>query len=126
MTTVDFLDTEGNPIGQITLTDTGELQADPWLESVAASWRAQGRSDAEFARHYDGWSNGQVIGRIRGEENTVATTPKLGSGARFKKLAAQLAGKGAKDPKALAASIGRKKYGASKFGRLAAKKQQSE
>lgn len=59
--------------------------------------------------------------RIRREENTVATTPKLGSGARFKKLAAQVAAKGAKDPKAVAASIGRKKFGARKFGRLAAK-----
>lgn len=56
----------------------------------------------------------------------MADTPKLGSGARFKKLVAQVAAKGAKDPKALAASIGRKKYGAKKFGRLAAKKQQSE
>ena len=56
----------------------------------------------------------------------MADTPKLGSGARFKKLVAQVAAKGAKDPKALAASIGRKKYGATKFGRLAGKKQQSE
>lgn len=53
----------------------------------------------------------------------MAETPKLGSGARFKKLVAKVAAKGAKDPKAVAASIGRKKYGASRFGRLAAKKQ---
>lgn len=56
----------------------------------------------------------------------MADTPKLGSGARFRKLVAQVAAKGAKDPKALAASIGRRKYGAHKFGRLAAKKRQSE
>jgi len=51
----------------------------------------------------------------------VADTPKLGTGTRFKKLVAQLAAKGASDPGALAASIGRKKYGPAKFGRLAAK-----
>ena len=55
----------------------------------------------------------------------MADTPKLGSGARFKKLVAQVAAKGATDPKALAASIGRKKYGAKKFGRLAAKAAES-
>lgn len=56
----------------------------------------------------------------------MADTPKLGSGARFKKLVAQLAAKGASDPGALAASIGRKKYGPSKFGRLAAKAAKSK
>ena len=45
---------------------------------------------------------------------------KLGGGGRFQKLAAQLKGKGVKDPKALAASIGRKKYGAGKMAKLAA------
>jgi HK97 family phage prohead protease len=45
--------------------------------------------------------------------------PKLGTGARFKKLSASLAAKGAKDPGALAAYIGRKKLGKAKFGKLA-------
>jgi hypothetical protein len=47
--------------------------------------------------------------------------PKLGTGARFKKLSASLAAKGASDPGALAAYIGRKKFGAGKFAKLAAK-----
>lgn len=45
--------------------------------------------------------------------------PKLGTGERFKKLATKLSAKGVKDPDALAASIGRKKYGAKKMTRLA-------
>ena len=45
--------------------------------------------------------------------------PKLGSGARFKNLTKSL--KGARNPKALAAYIGRKKYGKKKFQKLAAK-----
>jgi hypothetical protein len=46
---------------------------------------------------------------------------KLGSGARFKALKSELAGKkGVKNPGALAASIGRKKFGAKKFGALSA------
>lgn len=43
---------------------------------------------------------------------------KLGSGARFKALTKKLSGKGVRDPKALAASIGRRKYGAKKFASL--------
>lgn len=37
----------------------------------------------------------------------------------FKKLTKQLASQGAKDPKALAAAIGRKKYGKEKFQKAA-------
>lgn len=52
----------------------------------------------------------------------MAKKPKLGSGARFSALTQQLAAKpGITDPKALAASIGRKKYGANKFAALGAK-----
>ena len=46
--------------------------------------------------------------------------PKLGSGARFAALKKKLAAQGAKDPGALAASIGRAKYGNKKFNKLAA------
>lgn len=44
--------------------------------------------------------------------------PKLGSGKRFKSLANKLARKGAENPKALAAWIGRKKYGSKKMAKL--------
>ncbi len=47
--------------------------------------------------------------------------PLLGSGERFKQLEGKLAAKGATNPAALAAWIGRKKYGAKKFGMLSAK-----
>lgn len=46
---------------------------------------------------------------------------KLGQGGRFQKLEGQLAAKGAKNPGALAAYIGRKKLGAAKFNKLSAK-----
>ena len=49
------------------------------------------------------------------------TTPKLGSGKRFKRLTKKLKKKGSKNPKALAAWIGRKKYGKKKFQQLANK-----
>jgi len=45
----------------------------------------------------------------------------LGSGERFRRLTAELKQRGVKDPEALAAYIGRKKYGAKKFQQLAAK-----
>lgn len=46
---------------------------------------------------------------------------KLGSGKRFAALKKKLARKGASNPGALAAVIGRKKYGKSKFQKLSAK-----
>lgn len=47
--------------------------------------------------------------------------PPLGSGARFRQLKGKLAKRGASNPGALAAYIGRKKYGAKKFSKLSAK-----
>lgn len=47
--------------------------------------------------------------------------PRPGSGKRFANLKAQLAKKGASNPAALAAYIGRKKDGAKKFAALAEK-----
>lgn len=46
---------------------------------------------------------------------------RLGGGGRYEKLVGQLEKKGVKDPAALSAAIGRKKYGKSKFQSLAAK-----
>ncbi len=45
--------------------------------------------------------------------------PKLGTGERFAHLKGELAAKGAHDPGALAAAIGRKKYGGSKMAKMA-------
>lgn len=45
----------------------------------------------------------------------------LGEGGRFAALKQKLADKGAKNPGALAASIGRKKYGKKRFQELSAK-----
>ncbi len=45
---------------------------------------------------------------------------KPGGGGRFAKLKKELAAKGAEDPAALAAAIGRKKYGSRKMARWAA------
>lgn len=46
---------------------------------------------------------------------------KVGGGGRYRKLVKELAAKGARDPKSLAAYIGRKKYGKAKFQEMAAK-----
>jgi len=50
----------------------------------------------------------------------MAKKAKLGSGKRFASLSKKLSKKGASNPGALAAYIGRKKYGAKKFAKLAA------
>ena len=48
--------------------------------------------------------------------------PKLGTGKRFAQLKSKLAYKGAHNPGALAAYIGRKKYGKRRFAQLSAHK----
>ena len=52
---------------------------------------------------------------------TFVKTHALGSGERFEHLKKQLTAKGAKNPAALAAAIGRKKWGKARFQKLAAK-----
>ena len=49
-----------------------------------------------------------------------AKKPKLGTGKRFAKLKGELAAKGAKSPGALAAWIGRRKFGKKKMAKLSA------
>jgi hypothetical protein len=51
----------------------------------------------------------------------AARKAKLGTGARFASLEKKLGKKGATNPGALAAYIGREKYGAKKFAKLSAK-----
>lgn len=46
---------------------------------------------------------------------------RLGDGSAFRRLTRKLAAKGIRDPKALAAYIGRKKHGKEKFQQLAAR-----
>lgn len=46
--------------------------------------------------------------------------PKLGSGARFSALTQELAARGARNPKALAAYIGAKRHGRKKMQKMAA------
>jgi hypothetical protein len=46
---------------------------------------------------------------------------KLGGGGRFAKVKAAAAKSGARNPGAVAASVGRKKYGKAKFQKMAAK-----
>jgi hypothetical protein len=49
----------------------------------------------------------------------MSRKPKLGTGKRFRSLVAELEAKGARNPKALAAWIGRAHLGAKKFQALA-------
>lgn len=63
------------------------------------------------------------LGHFAGPEVVKAghNTIPLGEGGRFKKLSASIAAKGkVRDPNAVAAAIGRKKYGAKRFAKLSA------
>jgi hypothetical protein len=56
------------------------------------------------------------------DPKVAKSKPKLGSGKRFAQLKGKIAARGGvKDPAAVAAAIGRKKYGAKKFQQLAKK-----
>jgi hypothetical protein len=64
---------------------------------------------------------GEINDKLDALRGLIEKKPPLGSGERFKQLTKKLAKRGAEDPKALAAWIGRKKYGKKKFQALAAK-----
>jgi len=51
----------------------------------------------------------------------AAKKPKLGSGKRFAKIEAEAKKSGAKDPAAVAAAAGMKKYGKKKMEKMAQK-----
>jgi hypothetical protein len=58
--------------------------------------------------------------RAAREKYKKAKKKPLGEGSRFKAVAASAKAGGARNPAAVAAAIGRKKYGKAKFQRLAA------
>jgi len=62
-----------------------------------------------------------VIKIARRKRTTRKKKPPLGTGQRFNQLKRQLSKKGVKNPEALAAWIGRKKYGKTRYQKLAAK-----
>ena len=49
----------------------------------------------------------------------MAKSMRVGGGGRFEALSKKLASKGVRDPKAVAASIGRRKYGAKRMASMA-------
>lgn len=57
---------------------------------------------------------------LRKKQKATQKAAPLGSGARFKALVASIKAGGARNPKAVAASIGRKKFGAKRFAAIAA------
>jgi hypothetical protein len=59
--------------------------------------------------------------KARQNYEQVKKTSKPGTGARFKALAASVKAGGATNPDAVAAAIGRKKYGKKKMATMSAK-----
>lgn len=59
--------------------------------------------------------------KLRKEQKRVQKTAKLGSGARFKAVVKSAKAGGAKNPEAVAAAVGRKKLGKTRFQSLAKK-----
>lgn len=62
-----------------------------------------------------------IAARTSWAHKSTGKKPPLGSGKRFATLKHSLANKGAKNSGALAAYIGRKKFGTKKFAQLSAK-----
>ena len=56
----------------------------------------------------------------RAKQKRIQKTAKLGSGERFKAVAEAAAAGGARNPEAVAAMAGRKKYGVKRMAQMAA------
>lgn len=59
--------------------------------------------------------------RLRNAQEKTQKTAQLGSGARFEALRKSVAAGGARNPDAVAAAVGRKKYGKKRYQKLALK-----
>jgi HK97 family phage prohead protease len=101
----DGLDSSWDGLGEADIPDLSGLEQ-KHFEAAAA--------DLGMAGPEPGAPAGAAAGDVSRAE------PRLGSGKRFANLKASLAAKGAHDPGALAAYIGRKKFGKAKFQKLAA------
>ena len=66
-----------------------------------------------------GWCKEDGRKEDEGQISLMEKKPPLGSGERYKQLVDKLEKQGAKNPRSLAAYIGRKKYGKKKFQQLA-------
>lgn len=60
-------------------------------------------------------------GSMKGGKSEASAKAKPGTGKRFAALEEKLAKRGAKDPKGLAAAIGRAKFGKAKMAKMASK-----
>lgn len=68
-------------------------------------------------------NKGQKIqpGSLKGGKSEPSAKAKPGTGKRFAALEKTLAAKGAENPSALAAALGRAKFGSKKMAKMAAK-----
>jgi len=108
--------------GDVMSTDTGRTgQYD--ADGLDESWEGDHSDLPDLSglavSHFDAADNMGQTG-MSGTGGKVNRAAAVGTGARFAKLKSSLAAKGAGDPGALAAWIGRKKYGKGKFKQLAA------
>lgn len=90
---------------------------------IARRWAKLG-PNTDLPMHKDSTVNALAMGAksSKSSPKPASSRARLGSGARFEALKNKLAGrKGVRNPAALAAAIGRKKYGASKMASMAAK-----
>lgn len=88
----------------------GDLSDLPHMGGMGVSHMEAAEKDLQSMPGWQGYAPGQ--------HQTLRAA--VGSGARFRKLSAELAAKGAHDPHALAAWIGRRKYSKPAFQKLAA------
>ena len=65
-------------------------------------------------------ANEQTRRRLRAQQQRTQRTARPGSGARFRALERSIAAGGARNPGAVAAAIGRRKFGNRRFNQLSA------
>lgn len=91
-----------------------------WIEETKAP--GESPSDLQVEAWIDEYVNKVIVefDAAKEVEAAIDEAAKVGSGARFSALKSKLSHKGAKNPGALAAWIGRRKYGKKRFQKMAA------
>lgn len=108
------------------LARAGGPQPDGCPEAGDAEGQEDGHAEDAHAKegwHAEGVGDGHDAGHDEKDDaqgDEVMAKAKLGSGARFKAVMKSAAASGASNPAAVAAAVGRKKYGAARMAKMAA------
>ncbi len=99
--------------------DAGVIKKPVGYDATVFKQQAQSAASTSAGNANNATNASNAADQQKRYQTMAKPLPPLGTGVRFQQLTSELAARGARNPKALAAYIGRKKYGKTRFQQLA-------